>query len=243
MNFEITTPAGQSLFRFHVDAHGHLSLTTRGGWDWTSGADRETAHPQRVQGGHSLEVEGEQTIRVAAATRHTYQAAHTTTVADTATLIVGQDHVTRVNRDVDVNAGGAVALTATGNLSRVAVQGDVLDAARTGNYVATAAVDWRVNVTTGNADITPTAGAFRVRTNNLDKIELGTDPTMHGTLYEALEARLNAFAADFNALVDVVRLHVHDAAGTPTTPSTGLQGLQHHTPDWSSARARVVKMK
>lgn len=242
-NFEVTTPQGQSLFRFHVDPNGRLSVTSRGGFEWTGGADRATLHPTRVHGAQSLEVEGAQDERVAGNVTQALQANRAATVSTNDNLTIGQDYVVRINRDHDVNVGGVMNHAVTGNVTRTTTNGDMTDNVTTGAYNADVrAGNWKVTCTVGNIQLQPLAGKVQMQTNLPDAVELSDNPTMHGTKYEALASLLNTFVADYNLFKGLVLSHVHPLAPGGTGPAPSLATALPLQIDWSAARSLVVKL-
>ena len=171
VNFEVTTPTGQSLFRFHVASDGRMSVTSRGGFDVTSGADREMPSDVHVHGSQLLEVEGAQSVRVSADADASYQGNRTTSVSTNDTLSVGQDQVLRVNRDVDLNAGGTVTHTSTGNFTRTAAQGDLKDEVTQGKFTSHVAIG-EYHITVDQGDITIDANGSKIVIHNAGDMDL-----------------------------------------------------------------------
>lgn len=240
VNFEVTTPAGQSLFRFHVDPRGRASIVSRGGWEWTSGSDSQLEHPQRIHGAHVVEVEGSQRTRVAGAATHAYDAGRATTVADNDGRTVGQDAVDRINRDLDVNVGGTASHVAVGDVTRTSSRGSVRDNVTVGNYAARInAGGWSVRCDAGNASVTCDAGKFQVLVGP-DSAEFGRNPTSHGTKYEQLATALNALVTQLNTNFALIATHIHNPS-TPASP-TLVPLANPYVADWSAARSNIVKL-
>lgn len=241
-NFEVTTPQGQSLFRLHVDPNGRLSIASRGGWEWTSGADRGTPHPQRIHGGQQLEVEGAQQTRVAGPCNQTYEADRETTVSSNDSRIVGQDAVERINRDLDVNVGGTMNHAVTGDVTRTSTTGNMKDELTQGNYenrVRTGT--WKVQCDVGNASIKTTGGKFRVENTRPDSVELTGNPRSHAVTHEELSRELTKMNAAINQKMLLLATHVHPP-GAPA-PSPTLAPLTNpYIADWTGCRSAVVKL-
>jgi hypothetical protein len=240
VNFEVTTPAGQSLFRFHVSPEGRVSVVSRGGWEVTSGADRAMEHPQRIHGAHAVEVEGAQTVRVAADTAHAYEANRKTAVTSNDTRVVGGNDVHRVNGDHDANVGGVHNTAVTGNVTRVSSQGDMKDSVTQGNYDAHVQTGhWKALLDSGDFIAELSSGTFKVKGQTL---ELGGDsPTNHVMVFEEFRTLWNQFIQHYNQFVQLVATHFHPASSGTTTPSSTLTSSQPFSGDISNIQSQYVK--
>lgn len=235
IRLEVTTPDGQPVFRFHVDPAGHGELFFAGGLDQHVGRASSQSHPMRFHGTREVEVEGQDTIRVSGEVTHQYEAGKTVEVSNDDNHTVGQDLNLTVNRNENISIGGRVQATVHGPHKTVVTSDAMLTEVQGSG-------DFGVTVQGGNIDFTPTAGAFRVRTAQADKIEQGTDPTSHGTKYEELETALNALVQDYNTFKALVKSHVHGTTSGPTDTSIVLATVVNFLANWRPAKSLVVKL-
>ncbi len=180
-------------------------------------------------------MEGVDAERVSGDVTRTYEAGRTTEVSSNDSHTVGQDGIRTINRHEYVSVGGRHQATVHGPHETL-VTNDACRAEVRGAGV------YAVKTATGNIDLEPTSGSFRVRTANADKVELGTDPTSHGTKFEELEAALNALKEDYNQFKILTKAHVHVVVGAATDPSVLLSTLAAFVSNWSPAKSAVVKL-
>lgn len=171
VNFEVTTPAGQSLFRFHVSTDGRMEIVARGGFDWVSGADRQMANDTHIQGEQTVEVQGTRTLTVASDVTETLGGNRTTSVSTNDNLSVGQDHILRINRDQDFNVGGDLTYAATGKVALTAAQGDMTQEITQGKFTSHVAVG-EYHITADQGDLTLEANGPKLVLHNDGNVDL-----------------------------------------------------------------------
>ncbi len=197
VNFEITTPRGQTLFRWHVSAEGRLEIFAAGGIDQTDGGG---SAPVRIAGDRDTQVAGTDTIRIAGAASSLYEAGRRAEVSGNDALSVGQDRSSTVLRDDRATVAGRGNFTYGGGLDVTVVTGGQTHRTRTGDYT--------VEMGTGSVIL---------KTTIPDGVKLGRNPRFHAVNYEALRTQLEALQADYNNTKALVGAHVHP--GPVASPS------------------------
>lgn len=205
VNFEITTPRGQTLFRWHVSAEGRLEVFAAGGIDQTDGG---SVAPVRVAGDRETQVVGRDTTRVGGAASAVFEGGRRTEVSGNDTLAVGQDRSTTVLRDDRVTVAGRGGYTYGSALDVTVTAGDQTYRTRAGGYTVDA-----------------TGGGIRLKTTIADGVKLGRNPRFHAVNYEELRAQFEALLTDYNGLKALVAGHVHGVGPTAPTlvPLAGQQ--------------------
>lgn len=195
-NFETTTIHGQTLFRFHVDPHGRLSIYAAGGIDQTGGGLEPADHPTRIAGNANRTVEGDVSDSIQGSHSVLVEGEGRREVDNSDNTLVGLDSVLQINRDWRVSVDGKVAHQFTD--------------------------DVETQVTNGKYTITVLNGEFKIRTVTEklilasalpDGIQLGDTGAFHSVKYEPLATYLAALVADYNAFKEAVRLHTHPGLG------------------------------
>ncbi len=203
VNFEITTPRGQTLFRFHVSAEGRLELFAAGGIDQTDGG---SVAPVRIAGDRDTQVAGTDTTRIAGASSMLYEAGRRAEVSGNDALSVGQDRSSTVLRDDRATVAGRGSFTYGGGLDVTVTSGDQTYRTRTGDYT-----------------IDTTVGSIKLKTSVPDGVKLGRNPRFHAVNYETLRAELEKLQADYNSFKGLVGPHVHVGAA-PSVTLASLNG-------------------
>lgn len=160
-NFELTTPGGQTLFKFHVDASGHCEIFGINGVNVSSGNRYAGAHTEEHNGDSSKTVGGNQTSNIAGDAEHTYGNKLKETVGGDLETTIGNDCRIATMRDVAIAAGRSLRLNAIGPLPPIPGQ-------------TTAAID----VTTGDMAITVGTPTSIPKTNNLKTTVYSSDITV-----------------------------------------------------------------
>lgn len=239
LDFRITTPQGQTLFRVHVDAEGRLSTYARGGVAQEGGGTRA---PVRVAGDHEVEVGGTQTTRVGGSRREEVQASRTSEVSQDDARVCGQDAVDRIGRDRDASVGGRDSLRVEGDAETRVTRGAYRVRADAGD-VELAAQGGAMRLRTGARDIDVTPGArLRVRTAREGGVELGTDPDTEAVRHRELAAALNALRDDYVRFKAAVISHVH-AGSSPSPQLLPPAVAPGFAWDLGAARSRVVRLR
>lgn len=230
LNFELCTPQGQTLFRFHVDSNGRCEIFGADGVVTQSGNRNGEAHVTE-QGGDSEDiVHGDRTVDTDGNVTETTQGSHTHTVDGALTVAVGSDHAIGAVRDVGVSAGRGLTLTGAGDkLGGVAVN----MTAPGGNFETTvgqlAFPTPKYSLTTykGNIEFKSQLGGHFMVDTLLGDLKTNTRKVLLNTLTpDSVILGGNALAShvvkyeQFKALIDTVAklfdTHIHP---TPTGPS------------------------
>jgi len=244
LNFELCTPEGQTLFRFHVDSEGKCEIFGINGvaihsGNLTGGTAVETVTGNKRQsflGNHETEVSGTQ--------KHTVRGGVETNVLGDHTLSAGNDVRTQALRDYGLSAGRNMYVAVQGNDTGESLIFDIAS----GNYfvniggvnspnpksgftMKTFAGDMNHESTAGgNFNITSLLGILQSKTrkavlstNNIpDSVILGGSAlTSHIVKYEQLEQHLML-------LYQLLDTHVHVEQGTATAgpfPVVGVSGM------------------
>lgn len=122
IKLEVTTPEGQSLFRFHVDSQGHLEIFAAGGIDQTGGGT--DVHQVRHDGTRDTTITGDDTHRVDGAVTQQFGATLNTEVSGNDSRAVGGNQTQFVNNDLDVSAGGKLTMSGHDSV-KLGSQGDI----------------------------------------------------------------------------------------------------------------------
>lgn len=98
-NFEITTPTGQSLFKFHVGGDGRVQIFGQGGVDISSGLTGAKEQRQDIGGNETKTVGG----------------SSTSTIEGNLSTTVGGASTEVVTTDKNIASGGNLSITAVGD--------------------------------------------------------------------------------------------------------------------------------
>jgi len=199
VKFEVTTPRGQTLFRFHVSPEGRLEVFAAGGIDQTDGG---AVTPVRVAGDRETRVVGNDTTTVGGAATRAYEAGRTDTVTGNDRLVVTQDRAENVGRDLRTLVGGRGNATYGGGLNQT-VTGDCVTTVRGGNVTIDA------------------TGVVTIRTSTAEALRFGRNARFHAVNYEDLRAQLQVLQDAYNNLLGLLASHVHGLG--PVSPT--LQSL------------------
>ena len=172
-NFELTTPQGNRLFRFHVDAEGHVELFGINGIDFQSGSRNGSGHTEDHSNSSARTVRGTRTSIVQGS--ETRQASSlTSTVDNDYALSVGNDLRTSVLRDTTFCVGRNLYYAVQGNnASESAVLFDV----NTGDWLTDIGSpdqqggSYLVRTIAGNIGFESTLGGNFLVTTDLGNIE------------------------------------------------------------------------
>lgn len=212
VNFEVCTPRGQTLFRFHVDAEGKLELFAAGGIDQTQGG---RTGPVRVAGSRETDVRGDDSRTVGGVCKSICESNRYCSVSSNDELVVGQDIVRTSGRDTRVSANEKVLVRA----------GDDIEAA-----------------SGGDVKVATRVGSISLQSGVPDGVKLGRNPRFHGVNFEPLADAVAAFLHDYNALKAAVAAHAsavqaHTHAAT-STPAVGIPGVSGAPDSFDISRAK-----
>jgi hypothetical protein len=209
VKFEVTTPMGQPLFRFHVSPEGRLELFAAGGVDQTGGGDGE--HPTRIAGSRRTEVDGGDSLHVTGAVSHAYDGGADITVSAVDRRTMGSDCQRTVNRNLTVSIGAQVSVTAGEGSTETVTTGDKAVHAVSGKITLASARD--ATITSGTK--------IQARAPS---VEVGVDPTSYAVKFEELKRAFDALMEDYNQLRRDVASHLHPATTGSTSPAPSLAG-------------------
>ena len=240
LNFELCTPQGQTLFKFHVDSNGRAELFGLDGVVIQSG-NRNGEAQISEQGGDAQDiVHGDREVVTDGLLTETTQGTHAHTVDGAYSLVIGNDYSAVAVRDVGVSSGRNMSLTAAGDkLGAVALN----VTAAGGNYETTvgqalyptpkyALTTYKGNMEFksslgGNFMVDSLLGDFKSNTRKVlmntltpDSVILGGNALVaHVVRYEQLKVLIDTMAKIFDTHV-----HPHPVAptGVPTVPMASL---------------------
>lgn len=239
-NFEITTPTGNTLFKFHVGPDGRLQLYGHGGVDISSGPVGNKEQRSDIAGDDKKIVQGNKEQEIVGNNETIVHKGRTTSIGNDDTIVIGNDKSILINRDKVENIGGKV--------TEVIAGGSPLDAKKNQFVKQTYILNggWEIDI--GNpkqgANITAQAG-YKLRTHfggidlevaksgkiraiakEVDSVILGGDKlASHVVKYEELKKFLYAWGAAIDAKFSYIesQLITHFSAPTPVahTPIVG----------------------
>ena len=113
-NLEFTTPQGQTLFKFHVDAEGGCEIFGINGINLASGSRIGGGHTEEHEGDSANSVGGSRTANTLGDAENNVGGNLTEDIGGDVTSTIGNDWRTQVLRDVAIGAGRAMAVTVQG---------------------------------------------------------------------------------------------------------------------------------
>lgn len=167
-NFELTTPGGQTLFKFHVDASGHCEIFGINGVNIASGNRYNGTHAEEHNGDSTKNVGGNQSSNIAGGATHTYGGTLKETIGGNLETTAGNDVRVAAMRDVAIAAGRSLRVNAIGPLPPIPGQ--------------TAAA---LEVTTGDLDVTVGTPTSIPKTSNYKTTVYSSDITTEISLLGA----------------------------------------------------------
>ena len=241
-NLEFTTPKGQTLFKFHVDASGHCEIFGVNGVNISSGSRFDGGHSEEHSGNSTTAINGSKSTSVGGAQQSAIAGNATQDVGGDLTQTVGNDWGVQALRDMVISAGRQMIVSAQGSLipggtaltfdiengdwvvdigaptsplsafKMTTFKGDI-------SHECTAAGD--ITNTTLLGNISNTSRAFKADTLGIpDSVVLGGAVlTSHLVKWEELYAYLSALHVALDT-------HVHGPPGSPPSPiGAPLTGL------------------
>lgn len=245
LNFELTTPQGQTLFRLHVDSDGQCEIFGVNGVSINSGSQNEGVSAEETSGSKFIKIEGDQTVVINGSRTNTVNTNDAETVVGDKDVSVGNDYRTQTLRDFAIGVGRNMAVSVQGNnLGGDAISIDVEagDVVTTIGSATSLRPDSGYSLTTfaGDMNFESTAGGsfffesllgeykstIRKSTTNTNRIPdsviLGGDSlASHLVKYEQLELHLST-------LYKMLDAHIHvengTAAAVGSLPVFGVSG-------------------
>lgn len=182
-NLEFTTPQGQTLFKFHVDAEGACEIFGINGINIASGSRIDGTHTEEHEGNSSRTVGGSRTTSTLGDTTTTIGANLTEEISTDVITTIGNDWRTQVLRDVAIGAGRGMSVT---------VQGPEIPGGTAMTYDIENG-DWVVDI----GGLTSPLSGFEMKTFTGDIVH---ESTAGGTLLNAtLAGFINNQSLGFNA--------------------------------------------
>ena len=217
-DFQITTPEGKNLFKFHVGADGKTEIYGDGGVDISAGSGGDNEHNSDIAGSRqvrigaddALSVDGNQEVQVGKAVTENITTDHTCSIGNNASLLVNNDYTVSVGgKKTEIISGGSPQTAKPGN-SGYALQVlngdytiDIGSAASGANPAAMAAY----KVTTGTGNIEMSAGMQM-------KLEAKTTVTVNGSDHPL--PKFDTFLQDLGQFLNTLLIAL--SAGTNGTP-------------------------
>ena len=240
-DFRLTTPQGQTLFRFHVDSDGRCEIFGADGVVTQSGNRNGEPHIEEHGGDSRSLVHGSRVVTTEGDTTTTVSGSSTTTVDGNATHLAGRDSSMAAVNDIGIAAGRNMSISATGarqgdDALRVVVQGG--DYATEVGQTSYPTAEYKLSTLRGNIAFRSSMGGnFTVEslTGNLhaktkkailetlenDSVVLGGHALVsHVAKYEQLEQLLRA-------LFQLHDTHTHPiptggSSGVPVVPMASI---------------------
>lgn len=231
-NFELTTPEGQTLFKFHVDSDGRCTIFGLDGVILQSGARNGEAAVTEQGGDATNIVRGMRTTETGGAAHDTVEGDRVVTTDGNHTEVCGNDHLDTASRDNSIAAGRDVFLAASKAMNIAALDGDLKT---TVGQTATPRGAYSVETLRGRillkslqgGDILletqrgtakTTARKIQLNATGNDSVVLGGEALVaHLARFEQLEILVNAMFTHFDT-------HTHVASGSTTsTPSASMR--------------------
>lgn len=130
-NFELCTPLGQTLFKFHVDSEGGVELFGVNGVALTSGSRTGGSNAQETTGDQRNAVGGNRTDVVTGSDLREVGTNQTTNVASDQETNIGNDYRLQALRDLTMGSGRNASIVVQGGEGDTALMFDIED----GNWV------------------------------------------------------------------------------------------------------------
>lgn len=223
--FEITTPDGQPVFRFHVDPRGRLSILAADGVHNISGQGSASRIGDNVHGNREVVTEGQKSERVGSDLKETFQGNHQTLVSGNRTEVDMNDHSLRVNHQLNVSVGSDSVCNVGGKRTETIVGDDEHNVRADYNRFVT-----------GN--VTAVCANYNLYTAHA---KFGRNATSHAVKHEELERAMTALIADYNAFKLLVKTHGH--VPSASSPSPQLLAVSGHSFNMTSAKSTIVTLE
>jgi len=243
LNWEFTTPQGQTLFRFRVDSDGQCEIFGINGVAIHSGALNGGVSSEVTTGSREVAIGGDQKLKIDGTQTQTIRGSSTTDVLQNHAVSAGNDVLQNALRDLGIGAGRNLTMTVQGDPDADSVIFDIesgnwlVDIAgptspnpKSGHTLRTFAGDVNTeSLAGGNFNFTSLLGDFFSQTkkavfstNTLpDSVVLGGRAlTSHLVKYEQLEQHLML-------LYQLLDRHIHLETGTSVAgvfPVSGVSG-------------------
>lgn len=242
LNFELTTPTGQTLFRFHVDANGKAEIYGINGVEILSGSKDGGAHAEGHTGNSSREVDGHRTSTTGGDEERNVQGNCKENVGSDKTINAGNDVKVQSLRDTGISSGRNMTLRAEGGDGDAALifdveQGDWVStvgsatspdsnlrmATFAGDIAVTSALGGNISLETSLGEILTDSTQIALKTSLPSSVILGGNSlSSHLVKWEELQIHLQTLYT----LLDTHR-HIHDGttAFAGSIPIIGLSGI------------------
>lgn len=118
-NFELTTPKGQTLFKFHVDASGRCEIFGINGVNIDSGDRYNGEHSENHTGNSKKTIGKNETKSIGGTAEHSYGGTFRENISGDQETLVNNDLNIAAMRDVKIAAGRGLNVSVTGPLPPV----------------------------------------------------------------------------------------------------------------------------
>jgi hypothetical protein len=207
-NFEITTPTGHTLFKFHVGSDGRVAIFGQGGVDLSSGGSGTNEQRQDILGSEVKNVKSSSTVTIEGNETVSIGGSSKETVASDKYIASGNDLSLAALRNGSLTYGGSTLELVTGGPASDATKGavakkvvllnggyevDIGNPALGANITAQAGYSLSTYVGDILFDI-KTRGSFKAITKLPDSVVLGGSSIQsHVSKFEELKAFLTAW--------------------------------------------------
>jgi hypothetical protein len=256
LDLRVTNREGQSLFRFHVDPTGKVSLFASGGLNQYAGDGDGATHPVRFQGtlrelvtkDHVQNIGANQDIEVGGNSSER--------AGGNKEFIAGQDLNVTCNRNATFSSSSerhtvsnGWSLLSSGDVT-TEVQDQKIHSVKTTNGLAvteTQGGQFQVLTSGGSITLDHGEGGQTIVTGTADSISLGDFADGHVTRWEELNLALTAITLQLNQMRVLLASHVHPVTLVPSPsalPAPTLAPIAAPIPfDISAARSATTKVR
>lgn len=218
-NFQITTPTGNTLFKFYVGPDGRTEIFGLGGVDISSGNQGNKEQRHDIAGDHTQNVAGNHSKRISGTSATTFDKSETKNIATDKTTAIGNDLSIAINRHKSLNVGGQYVETIAGGAATDArpdqlakktniVNGgweiDIGNPVQGANLVARAGFTLKTHLGDINLKVTD-AGKIMIDARNPDSVILGGDlAAFHAAKFEPLQEFLTTLCSAIDARISII---------------------------------------
>jgi hypothetical protein len=236
LNFELTTPQGNTLFRFHVDAEGRCEIYGVNGVDIGSGARAGGSHTEEHTGNSQRTVEGNRVTTTMGDETRNIEGNNTTEVSSDYVINAGNDHRTQTLRDYAVGCGRNMNVAVQDTLTYDIEEGgwtiDIGSITSTNAGYTLKTFGGPIKMESqlgGDIELSSLLGHIKTQSQDIKVVTALPDSVILGG--EALVSHVvkwEELVAYLTALHTALDLHIHTEPGTSVAagvlPVTGVSG-------------------
>ena len=216
-DFQISTPEGKNLFKFHVGADGKTEIYGDGGVDISAGPGGDNEHNSdiagarqvRIGGDDALSIDGNQDVRIGKAVTANITTDHTCSIGNDESILVNNDYTLSVGgKKTEIISGGSPQTAKPGSTGYAlqVLNGDYTISVGDSSSGASPAAMAAYKVTTGMGNIEMSAGMQM-------KLEAKTTVTVNGSDHPL--PKFDTFLQDLGSFLQTLLIAL--SAGTNGT--------------------------